>query len=493
MKLIYRTKLFIVLFISAVLLMGTILILDYQRLKKEAVEHNEQQVSQATDTVLYALDSIDRAYHYMDREIGIKMEEYSEDLQKKYDKESDFSKWDFDKIAEELGMDIYILNDENEIIYSNLDDEVGIEFAVCCVSLNEVLHERRKTGGIFIEGIDREQLTGEAKKFSYIATKDNKYLIELGYGLKNEVLFQNFNFESVADDVVGQFPIIEDLYVLNYGGMPYGNTNTDNKPSIRRDAFEEVRETNEILEIEQTEEGDNYTYRYIPYKSDYDESSTQKKIVEIQYSHHILDKVLKKNLNMFLIQFLIGMILSGGIAYALAHVLSKPVQLAYFDQLTGLRNRASFDINMKKLHDKKQSSVALFYIDIDKFKSINAFLGYELSDELLRTIAQVLQSFIEEEVGEVYRFGGDEFVMVMQDMTESDVEYFSTALLEKIDEAIKSDEQFKEAKISISVGVSLASEQEDVIDLYNQADSALLEAKTKGHNHFHIYVEDTNE
>lgn len=182
---------------------------------------------------------------------------------------------------------------------------------------------------------------------------------------------------------------------------------------------------------------------------------------------------------MFLVQFLIGLILSGGIAYALAHVLSKPIQLAYYDQLTSLRNRASFDIDMKKLHDKQQASVALFYIDIDKFKSINAFLGYELSDELLRTIAQSLQSFIEEEVGEVYRFGGDEFVMVMHDMTESDVEYFATALLEKIDEAIKRNEQFREAKISISVGVSLATEQEDVIDLYNQADSALLEAKKK--------------
>src|SRR5690625_3503358 len=181
MTLTYRKKLFIILFVAAILLTITISAIDYQRLKEQIVHDNGVQIDQATETVLYALDSIDQAYHYMDQETGLKMESYTDKLQDKYEENEDFSTWDFDTLAEQYGMDIYILNDENEIIQSNVVDEIGVDFADCCKSLSEILHDRRQEGDIFIDGIDLDQQTGEAKKFSYMGTPDQKYLIELGY------------------------------------------------------------------------------------------------------------------------------------------------------------------------------------------------------------------------------------------------------------------------------------------------------------------------
>src|SRR5699024_12416917 len=130
--------------------------------------------------------------------------------------------------------------------------------------------ERREDGGIFIDGIDREQETGEAKKYSYTATGDKKYLIELGFSLKNELLFQNFNFPSVTETIVDEFSKMEDVSVLNYGGKQYGEKEPKDKPKVRREAMEEEREWKEILEVEHEVQEGAYTYRYIHYESKYD-------------------------------------------------------------------------------------------------------------------------------------------------------------------------------------------------------------------------------
>ena len=485
----YRIKLFIILFVAAVLLTVTISAIDYQRLKEQIVHDNNEQIDQATESVLYALDSIDGAYHYMDQETGLKMESYTDKLQDKYEDNEDFSTWDFDTLAEQYGMDIYILNDENEIIHSNVVDEIGVDFADCCKSLSEILHDRRQEGDIFIDGIDLDQQTGEAKKFSYMGTPDQKYLIELGYSLKNEQLFQNFNFLTVAESIAEKSTLIEGLHILNYGGIPFGTTETDNAPEERRSAFEEARDTNEIVEVDQQYQGETYKVRYVPYQSDYDASSTQTKVVEVIYSNQLLDNMLKGNFKTYMIQFIIALIVAGLVSYALAHILAKPIRLAYFDPLTGLKNRASFDQDMKRIREKRQASVALYFIDVDKFKSINAFLGHQKSDELLQYIANALQDIVEDEVGEVYRFGGDEFAIMMQNMTEADIEYFATTILGNIESNLQK-EGFADLTISISIGIALSSDHNPIEDLFKQADTALYEAKKKGNNHYHLYHDD---
>lgn len=487
MNLSYRMRLFIALFISALILLTTILTIDYHRLKKQLLDHHETYMEQVTETVMFAMDSIDRAYNYMDQEIGIQMEEESKALQKKYKKNKDFSKWEFDELAEEIGMDIYILNDENEIIYSNVEADVGMDFEACCITLNDMLHERREDGGIFIDGIDREQETGDAKKYSYTATGDKKYLIELGFSLKNELLFQNFNFSSVTETIVDEFSKIEDVSVLNYGGKPYGEKEPKDKPKVRREAFEEVRETKEILEVEQEVQGVTYTYRYIPYESEYDTSNTQTKVVEVMYNNENMDGEIHDNFKRMLIHYFIYVLIIAAASYLLASLLAKPLRLAYYDRLTSLKNRASYDRNMAKLQKKKAVKTGMFLVDIDRFKTINASLGREKSDKLLQLIADRLSELVKDDESEVYRFGKDEFVVVMENVEESDLEYTASKLIEELDTSIKEDPNFIHLDASLSVGVATANESTQLPNLYEHAEFALMEAKQKETHHYHIY------
>lgn len=483
----YRIKVFVTLFITAIVILFTVSALDYQRLKEQALDDNNEQVNQATDTVMYALNSMDKSYHYMDQEMNMKMEEHTQTLQNKYEKNSDFSTWDFQELANKFGMDIYILNKDNQIIHSNVDDEVGIDFAECCKSLSEILHERREKNELFIDEIDIDQQTGKAKKYSYMGTEDQEYLIELGYFLDEEPLYQEFNFFTVTDDIVDNFTMIEDVTILNFGGIAFGQDPDDHEPEVRKEAFQEARDTNETVEVEHTEHGEKLTYRYIPYESDYDQDGTQTRVVEILYDNYLLDKALEGIFKTFLIQLFIVFITTGLALFALSHILSKPIHLAYHDSLTGLRNRAAFDNYMESMTKKGEKDIALLLIDVDNFKVVNDQLGHSKGDALLKTIAIAIDETMSIDSQHVYRFGGDEFAVIIEDVQLDELSYIASTIIQQVKEAIKEDESFVQIGTSISVGVASTAGYSSLSNLFQHADMALYQGKSKGKNQYQIY------
>lgn len=489
----YRIKVFVTLFMTAAVILFTVSVLDYQRLKEQALHDNNEQVNQATDTVMYALDSMDQSYHYMNQEMNVKMEEHTQTLQHKYEKNSDFSTWDFHELANEFGMDIYILNKNNQIIHSNVDDEIGMDFADCCKSLSEILHERRDKNELFIDEIDIDQQTGKAKKYSYMGTEDKEYLIELGYFLEEEPLYQEFNFFTVTDDIVDSFTMIEDVTILNFGGLAFGQDPDDHKPEVRKEAFQEARATNKTVEVEHTEYGEKLTYRYIPYESEYDQDGTQTRVVEILYNNYLLDKVLAENFKTFLIQLVIVFITTGLALFALSHILSKPVYLAYHDRLTGLRNRAAFDYYMETMLRKGKKDIALLLIDVDDFKVVNDQLGHTKGDALLQTIAVAIDETMSIDSQHIYRLGGDDFAVIVEGVQVDELSYIASTIIQQVTEAIKQDGEFVQVEPSISVGVASTSAHSPLSNLFQHADIALYQGKAKDKNQYQIYKQKEND
>lgn len=487
MKITYRMKLFFILFISVMIILVTVSALDYHRLKEQALHDHDMQLDQATETVLHSLNTMDRAYYYLDQETALKMESNTYELQKKYEKNKDFSTWDFNVLAEEFGMDVYVLNKDNQIVYSNLDEEIGIDFAVCCQSLNAILHERREQGEIYMDGIDLEQQTGDAKKFSYMGTPDQKYLFELGYSLKNEPLFEHFNFLDVTNKIVDHFSMIEEMHVLNYGGLPFGEPKTDNEPQVRRKAFKEARDTNETVEVNQVLHDKQWTYRYVPYLSEYDTGSTQTKVVEIVYNNNQLDYVLAGYFKSSMIQLLIVLLTTGLALFVLSHFLSKRILLAYHDRRTKLKNRAAFDVDIEKWRKKQKGNVALFLMEVDNVQSVNKSLRHAKEDALLQHIPVALEGAIDEDIGQVYHFGDNEFAIFLKDANEEDVSFLATTFIDCVAEVIEKNEDAVALDITISVGGAFTSSPSIVPDLLKRANIALVKAKSEGKNQFQMY------
>ncbi len=163
--------------------------------------------------------------------------------------------------------------------------------------------------------------------------------------------------------------------------------------------------------------------------------------------------------------------------------------LAFFDPLTGLPNRRMLIDRLQHAlasSSRNHKDCALLFIDLDHFKNINDTLGHHIGDLLLQQVAQRLTDCIRE--GDtVARVGGDEFVVMLEELSKSDIE--SAAQAEAVGEKILSalSEPYKlaehEYRITPSIGATMfKGHQQSKNELLKQADIAMYQAKRAGRN-----------
>jgi two-component system cell cycle response regulator len=166
--------------------------------------------------------------------------------------------------------------------------------------------------------------------------------------------------------------------------------------------------------------------------------------------------------------------------------LISELNLAIIDPLTGLYNRRHFDNKTTHLISKQQANnipCALMIADIDKFKSVNDTYGHLIGDQVLIETSKRLKEIVSD-IGSVYRFGGEEFVVLLENATLQQ----ATNIAEKIRMRIAGTEFKITAKpydipVTISIGVtSLYKEDLKINNLIERADQALYQAKNSGRN-----------
>jgi diguanylate cyclase (GGDEF)-like protein len=168
--------------------------------------------------------------------------------------------------------------------------------------------------------------------------------------------------------------------------------------------------------------------------------------------------------------------------------------LTHKDQLTGLNNRLSifqfFDEALEE-NDLSWSTAALF-MDIDNFKDINDTYGHDTGDEILRVVGRKLQAFENENI-RVSRFGGDEFLILMdRQIDRDDITVFSQKICEELSRKIVIEDL--QIFLTVSLGISMYPQNcNHRISLIKQADIALYDAKDAGRNRFAFYSDDLDE
>jgi diguanylate cyclase (GGDEF)-like protein/PAS domain S-box-containing protein len=160
---------------------------------------------------------------------------------------------------------------------------------------------------------------------------------------------------------------------------------------------------------------------------------------------------------------------------------------ANYDSLTGLRNRASFVESLEQqLSTDRVSGMAIIFIDIDRFKSINDNFGHGVGDELLIQFAKRLKQCFES--AQIARFGGDEFALYTQETpnTES-LEKLSSNLLDNLKPCFVINESIK-LSVTASIGASLLTNHcTNATQALQQADLAMYQVKHSGRNNCAIY------
>ena len=166
-------------------------------------------------------------------------------------------------------------------------------------------------------------------------------------------------------------------------------------------------------------------------------------------------------------------------------VNTKAITYAFTDALTGLNNRHYLNDFLEKFTSirKDDSTFAVVFIDIDRFKLVNDTLGHSTGDCILKSLALSLQSVIRP--GDTLcRYGGEEFVIIFCDIFKED----ALSKVEQIRDSIERRSfDCKEQKITISAGISFGSKDNDINEVMEHSDKALYMAKDAGRNCVKVY------
>ncbi len=162
---------------------------------------------------------------------------------------------------------------------------------------------------------------------------------------------------------------------------------------------------------------------------------------------------------------------------------------AEHDELTQLLNRNAFEKITYKLKDLTTPMVLLI-MDIDKFSAINNRYGHSVGDESLKLVSAVLQKYFRDK-DYCVRFGGDEFVVLMTDISES-ASHIVSNKIKMINEELRTHGVSGIPVISLSVGVAFSEEGYSEL-LFEQADKALLFTKNGGRSGYTFFGEPNME
>jgi diguanylate cyclase (GGDEF)-like protein len=180
-------------------------------------------------------------------------------------------------------------------------------------------------------------------------------------------------------------------------------------------------------------------------------------------------------------------------------VIERPrlIELAEFDRLmmraaqdplTGLANRRSFEDQLRQqfaLAERTASSIALMFLDVDDFKSINDTHGHQVGDEVLQQVARVIRASVRDS-DITARYGGEEFVILLPNTGAFNAALFA----ERTRTAI--EQQAAGPQVTVSIGIAAYPDHAQTAEelVYN-ADSALYRAKGAGKNTIRLFADES--
>lgn len=229
--------------------------------------------------------------------------------------------------------------------------------------------------------------------------------------------------------------------------------------------------------------------------------------IESAYKHGATD-FLPKPLRWPMVAHRVRYMLKGSETFnSLKQSEEKMRRLAYIDSLTGLPNRQSLDESLEEaiwFAAKDRQSLGIMYIDLDNFKRINDTLGHDFGDKLLKKISEKICQCVKEKAGfpdalidvtdiEVFRLGGDEFMILLnQTLHDDDVKVVAQSLVTCISELVSIDDY--EVALTPSIGIAIyPRDGANVTELKKHADVAMYYAKSMGRRGYRFYAESLNE
>ncbi len=166
---------------------------------------------------------------------------------------------------------------------------------------------------------------------------------------------------------------------------------------------------------------------------------------------------------------------------------SKFEKLSTIDALTGLGNRGFFDVQLDALWfstRRHKQAISLLMIDVDYFKNFNDYYGHPRGDECLKVVAEVISLSLTRSLDMSFRYGGEEFCVLLPDTDTDGAENIAKRIIERLDSRQMEHQNRPKLKQTVSISIGISSYRPtaelDSKALVLSADKALYEAKSQG-------------
>lgn len=167
-------------------------------------------------------------------------------------------------------------------------------------------------------------------------------------------------------------------------------------------------------------------------------------------------------------------------------------ELAYYDQLTELPNRQNFITELNKMIQQEDSNFAVLYIDLDNFKNINDIFGHSFGDKYLISIGQIIQDSINNLDGLAARLSGDEFAVILKNVSKEKVIQVSDEIKNRFNQQILVQNILMNTTASIGIAF-FPQDAKNEQELLIYTDAAMYRAKQMGKNTVQFFNQDIYE
>jgi diguanylate cyclase (GGDEF)-like protein len=171
--------------------------------------------------------------------------------------------------------------------------------------------------------------------------------------------------------------------------------------------------------------------------------------------------------------------------------------MAVTDQLTGLYNRQGFENLMNKWTMYQKIQKIIVYMDMDNFKYYNDTFGHELGDYVLIRFSKMLMEKVKN-YGHAVRYGGDEFVVILDEKDISFAKVFAKDILNQLEESVINGIHERigrdviipaNKKLTCSIGIAECNNSNQVTEALSRADAALYYVKKNTKNNYVVWDE----
>ncbi|MFW6001139.1 MAG: diguanylate cyclase domain-containing protein [Halanaerobium sp.] len=491
LKLLKNLKYLVIIILASVMVF--IFYNQYTSTKEVVIEKFQSRQQLVEKNILQTVNYINDSYKVVEQELNSEMKEYSQLMVDKYTDNPDVEEWDLKELKADFKYyDIYVIDKELKVIKTSKESDLGLDFSEFG-SFAGIVRKRLEGDSFEVDRIDLATQTGEVKKYSYMPTPDNEYLLELSISVEDKYpSFKHLNMFKDAGELTEEYDIVEEIAFYSVEPINYGvaKLRSSKKPYLDPDVPELQEElarqavlTGEMQAADLEDDSLNHSFKFFPVLISNEENSQgwNSYVVGITYNDQVIRDELNRHRYLFSINILLLIIFFIAFIGVVIYLLNKFEYQANHDKLTGLANRKLFVeefAQIKAAADKTDSMAAVVFVDIDKFKEINDNFGHDFGDRVLEKIAGRMKNSLKKN-DRLARMGGDEFAIALTKISsQEEAVKITQRLIDNFKEPLVI--AGTEIEVNLSAGISFYSKDGTQLEeLIKNADYAMYQAKRK--------------